>query len=321
MNRHFKRSVRCMVWVLIARTVPDLATGPFRPCPRRSLGWCGSSSTAKRTALRRCGSWRCSSRPARRWFRDMKLTKIDDYQCWFLSLGQVSVLIDPWLTPEMRIAGGLFTRVHQAANPIPSLPERPDYLIVSAHFGDHLHPPSLGGYREVPTFSTKRGAAKLAKLGFRQVHTLRAGDTRCLSNNVSLQIVAPGFPYASSSLGLLFHEQTSNGVRRVYLETHVTDERELARLPKPVHALVSTAESVRLFGIQLSMDEKRAARATLLLGASRFIATGVAPSASTGVLAALLSIRSTPGALQAELVKSGAVAKAHWPQPGETIEI
>jgi len=52
----------------------------------------------------------------------MQLTRLDDYQSWLLSNGDMNVLIDPWLTAE-RISGG-FDRVHESG--FTSIDQLPD---------------------------------------------------------------------------------------------------------------------------------------------------------------------------------------------------
>ncbi len=245
----------------------------------------------------------------------MKLVRLDDYQSWRVDVGGVRVLIDPWLTNEMTYAFGMATRRRSWA-PEPAAWQC-DVLVLTTHFGDHLHPPSLAMLpRDVPAYSTPAGSRRLRKLGFTQVRAVAAGARIELSGAGALQCVAPSFPFSGSALGLLFHE----GARRAYLEAHVTTPARLKDIG-PVDALVSTAESVRLFGIQLSMGVERASRAALAAQAKVFAPTGLHPQVTTGLLPAMLSIRSEPEALARALQQVGSRAEPRWLKPGESVEL
>ena len=245
----------------------------------------------------------------------MKVVRLDDYQSWRVDIAGRRVLIDPWLTTEMKYAFGMATR-RRAFSP-PDSERQADLLILTAHFGDHLHPPSLELLpKTLSTWSTAAGCKRLKSLGFSQAQVAKPGQRIDLVPDASLTFVSPGFPFSASALGLVFQE----GSTRAYLEAHVTTEARLEKLG-PVDLLVSTAESVRLFGIQLSMDVKRAARMTVKSGARIMAPTGLHPQVTKGLLPSMLSIRSEPEALQQELQRSGSSAQARWLKPGEAVEL
>lgn len=245
----------------------------------------------------------------------MRVVRLDDYQSWRVDVGGLRVLVDPWLTTEMTYAFGLATRRRAFAPP--EAERQADLLILTTHFGDHLHPPSLALVpKTLPVWSTAAGCRRLAGLGFAraQVATLRQAVP--LGPGASLTFVSPGFPFSTSALGLVFEEAG----KRAYLEAHVTTERRLGQVGQ-VDLLVSTAESVRLFGVQLSMDARRAARMAVAAGARVVAPTGLHPHVTKGVLPSLLSIRSEPDALQRELERFGSPAMARWLKPGEAVEL
>jgi L-ascorbate metabolism protein UlaG (beta-lactamase superfamily) len=245
----------------------------------------------------------------------VRVVRLDDYQAWRVDVGGLRVLIDPWLTTELTYAFGLATRRRSFA---PAESDRhADLLILTAHFGDHLHPPSLALLpKTLPAWSTVAGCRRLEALGFARAQVATPGQAVVLGPGASLTFVSPGFPFSKSALGLVFEEDG----KRAYLEAHVTTEQRLGQVGQ-VDLLVSTAESVRLFGVQLSMDARRAARMAVAAGARIVAPTGLHPHATKGLLPSLLSIRSEPDALQRELERSGSQARARWLQPGEAIEL
>jgi L-ascorbate metabolism protein UlaG (beta-lactamase superfamily) len=249
----------------------------------------------------------------------MRIVRLDDYQTWYLQVGESRILVDPWLTPTMAFPMGMFHRTHTLVGH-ESL--APTHLIVTAPFGDHLHAPSLQLLdKSLPVMTTPAAAKHVRKLGFTQVIDSKAGDTHVLSSGVTLRFVAPGFPYASNSLGFLLEETHGDRVTRAYLETHVVSKATLESLPKPIDALLTTAENVRMFGIQLAMDVRRAGRVAAALQVRHFLPTGVNPGKSTGMLPKMLFIRSDKAAMAQSLAEASPSTEIHWLEPGEGITL
>jgi L-ascorbate metabolism protein UlaG (beta-lactamase superfamily) len=215
----------------------------------------------------------------------MHWTKLDDYQSWLLTSGEERVLIDPWLTPVLRFPLGTFRR-DRAGDVVHPL--HPTALIITAPFGDHLDAQSLDAYdRALPVFTNAPAARRLRAQGFSNVRVVRADEQETFGA-MRVRFVAPGFPYSHNSLGLFVEDEGG----RAYLETHVVGKASLASLPKPIDLLITTMESVRLFGIQLAMDAERAAMVAAALEAKTFVPTGIDPGRSTGMLSALLWVNS-----------------------------
>ncbi|MCA2977326.1 MAG: MBL fold metallo-hydrolase [Myxococcaceae bacterium] len=245
----------------------------------------------------------------------MRVVRLDDYQSWRVDVGGRRVLVDPWLTTELTYAFGLATR-RRAFSPAEAEREA-DLLVLTAHFGDHLHPPSLALLPKVlPAWSTAAGCRRLGAVGFTRAQVASPGQVVALGSGASLTFVSPGFPFSTSALGLVFEEAG----KRAYLEAHVTTAQRLGQVGR-VDLLVTTAEGVRLFGVQLSMDARRAARMAAAAGARVVAPTGLHPHAAKGLLPSLLSVRSEPDALQRELERCGSRAQARWLRPGEAVEL
>lgn len=249
----------------------------------------------------------------------MRITKLDDYQSWYLEAGGARVLVDPWLTEDLRFPLGMFHRTHELRGHDTI---KPTHLVITAPFGDHLHPPTLALLdKTIPVLTNGAAAKRMRALGFHDVTTQRAGDVRDLAAGVSLRFVAPAFPYAHNSLGFLLEETNAGHTTRAYLETHVVSPKAMEALPKPIDAVLTTAENVRLFGIQLAMDTRRAAHVAKTLAAKHFVPTGVNPGKSRGVLPALLFVRSDREAFTSALAAIGAQTPVQWLAPGEALEL
>lgn len=253
----------------------------------------------------------------------MELVRLDDYQAWLLGLDtsegrRLRVLVDPWLSERFTVLGSwLFGRRHRAWVEAEALPPI-DAILLSAHFADHFDPATLARLDpSIPVYTTRAAARRLRRLGHAGVEVLGPGAQRELGPGVELHAVRPGFPYAHNSLGFLIHEQASG--RRLYLETHVTDEASLVALRAehgPVDLVIAPVESVRLFGVMLAMAAPRALRTLELLGARWVAPTGLEPGRGFGLLAWLLRCRGTLEDFRAALEAGAAEVELLELEPG-----
>ena len=224
----------------------------------------------------------------------MRITKLDDYQSWMFEAGGKRIALDPWLTDVLTFPGGpwLFERRRKTApaftpKTLPAL----DALIISAHFADHLHPETLQALsKNIPVYTTRQAQARIRKLGFEHVQVLTHQEPVSLSQSVHLQSIAPGFPYTSNALGFVLEESATD--QKLYFEAHTTQESAMHDLPHPITAMMAPVESVRILGIQFSMDAQRALRSIERVKPRVFFPTGIEPSRATGLFGkTLLSCR------------------------------
>ena len=250
----------------------------------------------------------------------MRIIKLDDYQSWMFEVGSQRIALDPWLTDVMRFPAGAWMferrRVDAPAYTPATLPPL-DALIISAHFGDHLHAETLAGVnKSIPVYTTSQAAPMLSKLGFHSVTVLTHGMKVQLGDQGQLQAVAPGAPYGSNALGFVLEESCTGS--RLYFEAHVTDEVILEQLPKPITAMMTPVESVRLFGVQFSMDAERALRSVARVRPKFFFPTGIEPSRATGLFGrVLVRCRGTVDDFATRLAASGLATELVHPVAGE----
>lgn len=217
----------------------------------------------------------------------MELVRIDDYQSWGIRGGGAWVVIDPWLVGDVTVGGGvLFRRRHRRPPAFaPDTLPRPDLLVVTAAFGDHMVLPTLRALdRSVPVWAQGDAARVLGRLGYGDVATAVAGDERHVpgaDGGLVLRAVAPDRPYRTSSIGLRVEEPATGA--RLYLETHVVADDALAAVG-PVDVAVLPVESVRLLGTTFAMDGARALAVVDALDAHVVVPTGTEPRAAGGLL-------------------------------------
>lgn len=214
----------------------------------------------------------------------MKLVRLDDYQSWLVEAAGRRIAIDPWLTTEHALIPGhwLFGRRREAPvcgfTPLSKL----DALVITGPFADHCDPATLAHVaREVPCFAQKDAARRLRRLGFQQVTVLENGVPVELAPGVTLEPVAPGFPFTRSSTGFVL---CADG-KRLGLEPHLVDlERHAARL-EGLDAYLLPVQGVRLIGVPYAMSPERALHVIQQLKPRVVIPTGNDPQRGHGLLA------------------------------------
>ncbi len=248
----------------------------------------------------------------------MQLRRVDDYQSWALEIGARRVLIDPWLSGAL--VRGAADWVFGRTRPDPALaPGRVDGLVLTAHFADHLHRPTLARLpKSTPVFASHHAARTARGLGFTDVTALRDGQRADLGDELELEAIAPDFPYSHNSLGYVF----SHGGRRVYLETHVVNRKRGLERAHGVDVLVAPVQSVRVAGVVFVMSAERAVETARLLQPKTWVATGVDPQHGHGLLQrTLVSCRGTVDDFAARLKEAGLPTTFAQPAPGEAIAV
>ncbi len=253
----------------------------------------------------------------------MRVLRVDDYQSWLIEGGAVRVLIDPWLTPQLALPPGpwMFSRQHGREPAAEAMAlRRPDVLIITAHFGDHLIPDSLARLDpSTPVLTTRAAARILGRLGFTDITVLKVGGSRRLGEGLELRILAPGFPYRHNSLGLLFEDEHTS--TRLYLETHVTPPTPDPRLAEGVDLLMAPLESVHLFGVPITIGAHRVLHTLGQVPARAFLPTGVEPERATGLLRRMLRIRGTWRTFPDQLAAAGLDLPMLTPAVGQSVTL
>ncbi|MBM3639683.1 MAG: MBL fold metallo-hydrolase [Actinobacteria bacterium] len=207
---------------------------------------------------------------------DMHLTRLDDYQSWLLSNGNLNVLIDPWLTAE-RISGG-FDRVHE--HNFTSIDELPsvDAVVLCTHVEDHCRPASLAQLPAHTPVHGPRAAVKVArKLGMTSTHAHDVGDMFTLGDGaqaIDVTVVRTGWPLSLFAYAYVFHDRQSG--KRLFLDAHLPSAR-LSRAAGRVDAFLTPVRGVRAVVIPATSGPSRVARTAKSLGVTTLIPTSLDP--------------------------------------------
>ncbi|MEY4165099.1 MAG: hypothetical protein RLZ84_14 [Actinomycetota bacterium] len=206
----------------------------------------------------------------------MQLTRLDDYQSWLLSNGNLHVLIDPWLTAE-RISGG-FDRVHEhnftAVDELPNI----DAVVLCTHVEDHCRPASLALLPAATPVHGPRAAVKIARgLGMTSTHAHNVGDTFVLGEGagaIDVTVVRTGWPLSLFAYAYVFHDRQSG--KRLFLDAHLPSRR-LSRAAGRVDAFLTPVRGVRAVVIPATSGPSRVARTAKSLGVTTLIPTSLDP--------------------------------------------
>lgn len=137
---------------------------------------------------------------------------------WLLEIGDLRVLVDPWLTGPLVFPPGPWLLRGELPHPWPA-PERLDLLLLTQGLADHCHPPSLELLdRNLPVVGSATAAARARQLGFQQVTALKPGQqVHWPDGDQQLQITATaGAPVPQVENGYLLRHPAG----RLYLEPH-----------------------------------------------------------------------------------------------------
>lgn len=225
----------------------------------------------------------------------MQIIRGDDYQSWVYSHGAEMVVVDPWLTnaQEFPVFKWLLYRPSTEPSYLQrhNLVSQVNYIIITAHFSDHLDLASLSQFdSSIPIYTTKEAKRTLIANGFLNVIVVKS-DHEYQLGKFTLEVFNAGKPYNTTT----FSYKLTAGDSNVFHEPHMLD-------PKlsfdSLDACILTVDQVKVLGlIQVSMSEFEAEKAKARLNANYLLATGVYPSRSKGLISRILSIVESSNAL------------------------
>ncbi len=133
---------------------------------------------------------------------------------WLVELNKIRILIDPWLTGDLRFPPGDWLIKGELANEI-DVPTEIDYLLLTQGQPDHAHPPTLKKIsKRVQVIASEAASNVVKKMGFSKIKTLRPGET---FKNLNLNILATsGARVPNIENGYIIDLDTDS----IYIEPH-----------------------------------------------------------------------------------------------------
>ena len=177
-----------------------------------------------------------------------------EYQSWLIETSGVNILIDPWLTREdLLVSYPWVLRRPHSKRSNPSILHGLDIhvILLTSHFEDHLHINSLLSLpKETLCVGTKKAVKKIQHHGFNNCLSIQA-ESKTDIGVVEIKALKSGFPYSYNSLAFLIKDKSKD--KSLLLEPHVLNKSTIKHCFN-LSALITTIESVKLLGLELSMN-------------------------------------------------------------------
>lgn len=219
----------------------------------------------------------------------MLIIRGDDYQSWIYKNESTLIAVDPWLTSKQIFPGAewLLSRTKDCNHYLVenNLIDQVNYLIITAHFSDHLDIHSISKFsKNVKIFTTHEASKVLAKEGFKNCCVVKPGYTYEIDDLI-LEIRAAGKPYHTTS----FAYYLKNGSSCIYHEPHTMNGNFISDYELDV--LITTVDQVKVFGlVEVSMDLSKTSKIIDSNNIKYLVPTGTKPSKTKGLISYLLKI-------------------------------
>ena len=220
----------------------------------------------------------------------MKITKIDDYQSWYIESNDVAIIIDPWLDKVMQPKSNLFINRARDENALITgeMISKVSCILISAPFEDHFHEKSLMKFdRDTLVLTSKPSKNKLRKLGFNNIQILRAGTQKDIGD-LKLKTHDAGFPY---NYLWTFSFEIIQGDKVLYFESHVDKASRIREKGLKADCAILTTEEVKILGL-LSLSNSSETTLEILkeLECKNIMIQGSDPGETKGLISYFLKI-------------------------------
>ena len=133
---------------------------------------------------------------------------------WFIEIGNIKILIDPWLKGELVFPPGDWLIKGELSKEVEA-PKQIDFLLLTQGQPDHSHPPTLETINKNLAVVASETASKVVKrIGFNKVNTLKPGETYKYNNLKITATSGASVPNLENGY-ILEHDLDS-----VYIEPH-----------------------------------------------------------------------------------------------------
>ncbi|MGA1475857.1 MAG: MBL fold metallo-hydrolase [Prochlorothrix sp.] len=234
---------------------------------------------------------------------------------WFLEVGRVRILLDPWLVDSLTFGGQrwFFEAVNNYKAPTP---KRVDLILLSQGLPDHAHRPTLEQLdRAIPVVGSVSAAKVATELGYLEVTALKPGEMVDFGNRLQIRALA-GAPVPQVENGYLLTQLRDD--RKLYYEPHGYVDPVLADLG-PIDVVMSPLMDMMLpLSIPVIQGKKTAFGLVEQLQPRYFFSTAAGGDVSfSGVLNRMLKNDGTKEELEAQVAAGGYATEVIDAVPGQ----
>ncbi|KKJ00225.1 MBL fold metallo-hydrolase [Prochlorothrix hollandica] len=233
---------------------------------------------------------------------------------WFLEVGQLRILLDPWLVDSLTFGGQRWffevTNRYQ-----PPIPRRIDLILLSQGLPDHAHRPTLEQLdRTIPVIGSASAAKLASQLGYTQVTTLKPGQGQTLGKGLEIRALA-GAPVPQVENGYLLSQRRDG--RKLYYEPHGFAAPELVNYG-PVDVVISPVVNISLpLAGPIVKGKTTALGLAQQLKPHYFLPTAAGGDVDyTGILDRILTTEGSVAAFKAQVSAAGLATQVLDPKPG-----
>ncbi len=241
---------------------------------------------------------------------------------WLLELGQKRILIDPWLVGSLIFGNLAWLFKGDRRQPIDSLPDHIDLILLSQGLEDHAHKPTLEQLdKTIPVVSSVSAAKVVEQLGYTQVTTLTPGQTFTLANQIEIRAL-PGAPIGPLQRENSYLLKQLDSSTTVYYEPHGYPPSEIKDYA-PVDVVISPVVSLELPLLgPIIQGNTTALQLAQWVKPQVFLPTAAGGDVEYGGLinSVLRSVGSVEE-LRSQLAQASLPTQVIDPQPGEPIEL
>lgn len=212
----------------------------------------------------------------------MILHRLDDYQSWLVTHGDLAILVDPWLTDEP-ITGSFDRRHgddHTTVTEIAARPERLAAILLCTGVNDHTRPRTLAQFPDVPVHGPVAAAKAARRAGCSSTHVVDIDRPFEFTSGACSLVVTPtrtGLPLGLIANGYVIEARRDDRVEgRLWIEPH-QPKVAVARSIAPIDAAVLPTSSVTAVVLPVTAGLKRSLRVATASRAHRVIATATDP--------------------------------------------
>lgn len=241
---------------------------------------------------------------------------------WLLELGQKRILIDPWLVGSLIFGNLPWLFKGDRRQPLDSLPDKIDLILLSQGLEDHAHKPTLEKLdKTIPVVGSLSAVKVVEQLGYTQVTSIIPGQTFTFANQIEIRALpgAPIGPLLIENAYLL--KQLDNGTT-LYYEPHGYPPEEIKDYA-PVDVVISP-----VVNLELPLAGSIIKGNTSALQLAQWVKPQVLlPTAAGGDVqyAGLINflLRTIGGVdeLRSQLAQHNLPTQVIDPQPGESVEL
>ena len=133
---------------------------------------------------------------------------------WLIEFEQIKILIDPWLSGDLRFPPGDWLIKGELAREVDT-PKEINILLLTQGQPDHTHPPTLEKiHRNIQVVASEAASKVIKRMGFNKVNTLKPGDN-FKYKNLNIQATS-GASVPNLENGYIIE----NNLDSIYIEPH-----------------------------------------------------------------------------------------------------